>query len=124
MKILIDLNLSPRWVDLLVAAGVGAAHWTTLGAINATDTEIMAYAKANDFIVMTHDLDFGAILAATHRDKPSVIQIRATETSPDTIGALVVAALQQMEAELIAGALLTIDTQRTRLRLLPLDPNP
>jgi hypothetical protein len=36
------------------------------------------------------------------------------------IGLRVVAALRQVEVELQAGALLTIDTARDRLRLLPL----
>jgi len=46
----------------------------------------MAYARTHDFVVLTHDLDFGAILAATHGDKPSVVQIRAEDVSPDVIG--------------------------------------
>jgi predicted nuclease of predicted toxin-antitoxin system len=37
----------------------------------------MAYALANNFVVLTHDLDFGTILAATQGNKPSVVQIRA-----------------------------------------------
>lgn len=80
----------------------------------------MAYARAHDFVVITHDLDFGAILAATRGDKPSVVQIRADDVSPNAIGAKVVAAMKQMEFELVAGALLTIDATRTRLRVLPL----
>lgn len=79
----------------------------------------MAYARAHDFVVLTHDLDFGAILAATHGEKPSVVQIRAEDVSPDVIGKQVMAALQQMASELERGALLTIDPNRTRLRLLP-----
>ena len=74
----------------------------------------------NDFIVLTHDLDFSAILAATQGEKPSVVQIRADDVSPSVIGMQVVAALRQMESELEAGALLTIDPSRTRLNLLPL----
>jgi len=31
MKLLLDMNLSPRWVDLLCAAGFEAAHWAALG---------------------------------------------------------------------------------------------
>ena len=80
----------------------------------------MAYAMTNDFIVLTHDLDFSAILAATQGEKPSVVQIRADDVSPNVIGMQVVAALRQMESELEAGALLTIDPSRTRLNLLPL----
>jgi len=80
----------------------------------------MAYARANDYMVVTHNLDFSAILAATHGEKPSVVQIRAEDVSPDAIGKQVIAALRQMATELEDGALLTIDPNRTRLRLLPL----
>jgi len=122
MKLLVDMNLSPRWAGLLVDAGIEAAHWSTLGAKNAPDSEIMVYASANDYVVLTHDLDFSAILAATHGEKPSVVQIRAEDVSPDVIGKQVIAALRQMESDLEEGALLTVDTNRTRLRLLPLRP--
>jgi predicted nuclease of predicted toxin-antitoxin system len=97
-----------------------AAHWVTRGAKNAPDVEIMAYARANDYVVLTHDLDFGAILAATHGERPSVVQIRADDVSPDVIGNQVIAALRQMMAELEEGALLAVDPGRVRLRLLPL----
>lgn len=120
MKLLIDMNLSPRWVGVLADAGVVATHWSTIGVSDARDSEIMAYAKANDYVVLTHDLDFGAILAATHGDKPSVVQIRAEDVSPDVIGAQIVAALQQLEGELEEGALVTVDPNRARLRVLPL----
>jgi predicted nuclease of predicted toxin-antitoxin system len=82
----------------------------------------MAYAKANDYIVPTHDLDFSTILAATHGEKPSVVQIRADNVNPDAISNQVIAALQLMSTELADGALLTVDTNRTRVRLLPLRP--
>lgn len=61
-----------------------------------------------------------AILAATHGEKPSVVQIRAEDVSPDVIGERVIIALRQMATELEEGALPTVDPNRTRLRLLPL----
>ncbi|WP_265307033.1 DUF5615 family PIN-like protein [Verminephrobacter eiseniae] len=82
----------------------------------------MAYVSANNCVVLTHDLDFGAILAATHGEKPSVVQIRAEDVSPDAIGKQIVIALRQMASELEEGALLMVDPNRTRLRLLPLQP--
>lgn len=120
MRLLVDMNLSPRWIGLLVDTGIEAAHWSTLGENNAPDSEIMAYASANEYVVLTHDLDFSAILAATHGEKPSVVQIRAEDVSPDVIGLQVIVALKQMAAELENGALLTVDPNRTRMRLLPL----
>ncbi len=120
MKLIVDMNLSPRWIKLLAGVGIEAKHWSTLGANNAPDAEIMAYARVNDYVVLTHDLDFSAILAATHGKKPSVVQIRAEDVSPDVIGLQVIAALRQMATELENGALLTVDPNRTRMRLLPL----
>lgn len=120
MKILVDMNLSPRWIGVLAGEGIQGIHWSTVGASNAPDTEIMTYALANGYVVLTHDLDFGAILAATRGEKPSVVQIRAQDVSPDAIGHQVIAALRQMQSELLEGALLTVDPSRARLRLLPL----
>lgn len=120
MRLLVDMNLSPRWVGVLNEGGIEATHWSTLGAHNATDLEIMAYAAKHDYVVLTHDLDFGAILAATQGAGPSVVQVRAELPNSDAVGLQVVGAVKQMASELQAGALLTIDTNRKRLRLLPL----
>lgn len=122
MRFLIDMNLSPRWVDSLAAAGIQAAHWSRLGDSTAPDAVIMSFAAANDYVVVTHDLDFSAILAVTHGERPSVVQIRADNLSPEKIGSRVTAALRQAMPELERGALLVIDVHRTRLRLLPLRP--
>jgi predicted nuclease of predicted toxin-antitoxin system len=80
----------------------------------------MAYASANHYVVVTHDLDFSAILAVTHGKKPSVVQIRSEDLSAGIIGRQTVAALRHMQTELEAGALLTIEAGRTRIRLLPI----
>ena len=122
MKILVDMNLSPRWVLVLAEAGIEANHWCDLGANDAPDSEIMAFACANDYVVLTHDLDFSAILAATKGTKPSVVQIRADDVSPESIGEAVLQALRRMAMELAEGALVTVDPRRTRLRVLPLRP--
>jgi predicted nuclease of predicted toxin-antitoxin system len=124
MKLLLDMNLTPRWVSYLEAAGFGALHWSMVGRVNAPDEEIMTYAARLDLVVLTHDLDFSAILAATKGKKPSVVQVRAQNISPEAIGPQIVAALRHTATELAAGALLTIDPDRTRLRLLPLHSSP
>jgi predicted nuclease of predicted toxin-antitoxin system len=120
MRLLVDMNLSPRWVELMVASGIEAVHWSTLGAVDATDAVIVTLARNKGYVVLTHDLDFSAILATTCGSKPSVVQIRSGDVSPDGIGSMVIGALRQMAAELEQGALLTIDPGRMRLRLLPL----
>lgn len=73
-------------------------------------------------VVLTHDLDFGAILAATQGAKPSVVPIRAEDVSPDAIGEQVVRLLRLLAAEFERGELLTTNATRTRMRLPPLRP--
>lgn len=123
MKLLVDMNLSPHWADRLNAAALPAVHWSRVGRMDAPDIDIMAYAAQHDYVVLTHDLDFSAILAATQGTKPSVVQIRSDNLSPAAIGEPLIAALQQMTPELEAGALITVDPGRTRLHLLPLRSN-
>ena len=120
MKLLVDMNLSPRWIVFLTQHGVEAIHWTAVGASTALDTEIMAYARIHAYVVLTHDLDFGAILARQQGAKPSVIQIRAELVGPEVIGTAILAVLDQLGLELEAGALITVDPKHTRVRVLPL----
>lgn len=76
MKVLVDMNLSPAWIPLLVGAGFEALHWSTVGDPKSVDTTIMDWARGRGYIVFTHDLDFGSILASTGATGPSVIQVR------------------------------------------------
>ena len=119
MKLIIDMNLSPNWVQVLKEGGIEAIHWSNLGAQDSPDATILAYALEHHCIVLTHDLDFSAILASTNIQKPSVVQIRSTNVSAAAIGKQVIAALIQMTDELADGALVTVEPQKTRLRLLP-----
>jgi predicted nuclease of predicted toxin-antitoxin system len=80
----------------------------------------MEYAIANEYVVFTHDLDFSTILALTHKKKPSVIQIRSAELTPDTTAATVITALQKAAPYIEEGAIVTLDEDKTRIRILPL----
>ena len=122
MKIVLDMNFSPRWVDILKAAGHECIHWSEIGRPNAPDREILKWAKSNGFMVFTHDLDFGAILAATNAEAPSVLQLRAQDISPNRIGKEIIQVLKQFEDMLNRGALVSIDRERARARILPLSP--
>jgi predicted nuclease of predicted toxin-antitoxin system len=104
MKILVDMNLSPEWVPVLEGQGWKAIHWSRIGNPGAPDEEILLWAKSNAYIVLTHDLDFGAILAATGGKSPSVIQV-----------------LHQFRQHLQEGALISIDERRPRVHILPLN---
>lgn len=120
MKILVDMNLSPRWAAELRSKGLESVHWQNIGAANASDQEVLAWCAAHGHVLFTHDLDFGAILAASKGHKPSVVQLRAENVLPEAWLPQVIDALRVAENDLAQGALLTIEPARHRIRLLPL----
>lgn len=72
VKVLLDMNLSPGWVQVLEQAGIASVHWSQVGDPRAADATLMAWARANGYVVFTHDLDFGTLLgskcvAGSHR---------------------------------------------------------
>ena len=79
----------------------------------------MQFAAASGYVVITYDLDFGAILAATKATSPSVVLIRAAYASGATVEALVIAALSACAEELALGAIVTVDEAGRRVRALP-----
>ena len=80
----------------------------------------MAWARQNSYVVFTHDLDFGALLAVTEAEGPSVIQIRTMDVTPEAQSKRLLDALEQLKESLADGALISIDESRARIRLLPL----
>ena len=120
MKILLDMNIPLKYAPLLEKKGFTVLRWSDVGRANASDDVIMAYARENGFIVLTYDLDFSAMLSATHAYKPSIVQIRATIPNSDLIVELIATAMLQNKDSLASGAILTIDPKKARLRMLPL----
>lgn len=124
MRFVVDMNLSPEWCDVLIASGWEAVHWSSIGAATAFDDEILGWALANETIVLTQDLDFGAILAATNANSPSVVLLRCQDSLPVLASSQLIPLLQQNEPALQSGALLVVDTGRSRIRMLPLRTRP
>jgi predicted nuclease of predicted toxin-antitoxin system len=120
VKLLVDMNLSPRWVGRLAGHGFEAVHWSTIGAATAPDVEILSWAQQHNLVLITNDLDFSAILAAGAVDGPSVVQIRTQDLLSDAAVSIVTAALEAHREDIERGALLSIDEGGTRVRMLPL----
>ena len=121
MKLLIDMNLSPAWARVLNQAGFESIHWAEVGAPNAPDKTLFDWAGQRGYVVFTHDMDFGAILAATRADSPSVFQIRTADVSPAALGPSAVELLKRFSPQLLEGALIVVDESRERVRILPLN---
>jgi predicted nuclease of predicted toxin-antitoxin system len=80
------MNLSPSWIAILEGNGISAVHWSAIGKGSESDSVVLGWAREHDYLVFTHDLDFGAILASTKASGPSVISVRTQDVSPDHLG--------------------------------------
>jgi predicted nuclease of predicted toxin-antitoxin system len=124
MKIVIDMNLSTAWVDVLEDAGIEARHWVHVGQRDALDEEIFDWALHNQHVIMTRDLGFAAILGRSGKARPSLIQIRSDKVNAQIAGSFVVESIKSASDALNAGCLLTIEPDRSRTKSLPLRAAP
>ena len=120
LAVLVDMNLSPAWVEWFKSQGRPAVHWSAIGDPRATDRAILTWARAHRHVLFTHDLDFSAVLASSQATAPSVLQLRARDVTPEGAGPLILEALTTWEGELLQGALVSVDEAGRRIRVLPL----
>lgn len=120
MKLLIDMNLAPLWVEFLRTRGFHSIHWSTVGDPRAADSVIMEWARQQGNAVFTHDLDFSALLAASGADGPSVLQVRSQDVLPSAMGEEVVQVLRDHASAFQQGAIVSVDKTKSRLRIQPL----
>lgn len=120
VKLVVDMNLSAEWIGELAQHGWSAVHWSAVGDPAAPDSTIMAWARAEGYVVFTHDLDFGTALALTHADGPSVLQVRGQNVLPEHMAPLVIAALEKHAAALSTGAVVVVEPKKSRVRVLPI----
>ena len=73
MKFLADMGISPRVVEELRQKGHEAIHLLDENLYRMTDGDILEKARREKRILLTHDLDFGELLAASGGSLPSVI---------------------------------------------------
>lgn len=120
MRLLIDMNLTPVWVEFFAQHQIEAIHWSSISLITEPDSVIMAYTKTNGYVILTNDLDFGTLLARTQDHGPSVILIRARLLVPRAIGQTILSVLMAHQKAIEVGALVIVDEYRHKLRLLPI----
>ena len=123
MKILVDMNLSPEWLEVLRQQGWEAAHWSTIGSPKAPDAEVLTWAAEHRHVLLTQDLDFAQLLVGIRGRGPSVVLLRMGDELDVEQRNRVCRAIQAVSDSLETGALLVVKQGRYRLRRLPLFPD-
>ena len=120
MRLLIDMNLTVRWVPALASAGHEVIHWSEIGSPAAPDSAVCQYARVHGYALLTNDLDIPRILVHTPAGKPSVVLLRGEPLVPESRGAALIQALEERTVELETGAVVQVHwSDRPRTPVLP-----
>jgi len=119
-RILLDQGLPRSAVKILGIRGWDVLHTGDIGLSNASDREIIEYARKEGRIVITLDADFHAILAVENAREPSVIRIRQEGLRGDALSELIEKIWPKIQTQLETGALVTVTEKAIRVRKIPI----
>ena len=121
MKFILDMGISPETGMYLIKLGHDAIHLMDYSMDRASDFEIMEKALSEQRIILTHDLDFGKLLAFSGQKFPSVIIFRLTDMRPMNVNRFCDVIMDRFSDVLGKGAILSVGDKKIRSHLLPLD---
>ena len=122
MKFLLDMGLARSKAEFLHTQGHEAVHLREQGLQRLEDTQIVQKALAEDRVILTHDLDLGQIVALSRGHFPSIITFRLDDMQPVQVHHYLTEVLTHFAEKLETGALVSINEQAIRARLLPIKP--
>jgi len=120
MKFLLNMNVPRKLGRRLTSEGHECRHVGDIGMAQVGDLVILKEARENKEIIITHDLDYGDLLAFSGETKPSVIIFRVRNTHADNLFKQIVEAWGEIERPLIEGAIVTFEDAALRIRKLPI----
>ena len=119
MKFLADMGISPRTVRFLCNLGHEALHLHEQGLDQMADPNIMEKARNEGMVLLTHDLDFADIAAASGDRLPSVIIFRLRNMRPENVHRYLQRVIVEQEQSLTNGAIISVTEGQIRIRALP-----
>ena len=119
-RFLVDMNLSPRIVTDLRQEGWDILRVSQVLPMDAEDSEILKFARQQNRVIITQDLDFSSLLALGGYEKPSLITFRLSVPDPEIITRKLLELLPHIEEGLLEGCAVVIDDRRVRVRHLPI----
>ncbi len=121
MKFLLDMGLARSTANFLRDRGHDAVHLREQGLQRLSDDAIIGKARVEGRVILTHDLDFGRIVALSQSHVPSVITFRLNDMRPGEVNRYLTHTLARFAEELEAGALVSVNERAIRARPLPVE---
>ena len=72
IRLLADVHISPKTVGDLQSQGYKIIRSSDVLPANAPDSSILEFARAENWVVLTQDLDFSMLVALSRYSQPSL----------------------------------------------------
>lgn len=119
IRLLADVHISPKTVADLQKQGYEIMRSSEVLPANAPDINILEFARTENWVVLTQDLDFSMLVALSKYSQPSLITLRLSSAKPDIVTKKLLDVLPQIEEALQEGSAITIQDESIRIRKLP-----
>ena len=120
VRLLLDQGVPRDAANRLRELGFSCSHVAEIGMWKAADAEILARSSDENAVIVTLDADFHAILAVSGASGPSVVRLRMEGLSAAKVVELIRVLLDQFEADLRRGALVTAKAKKITCHRLPI----
>ena len=120
LRFLADMNLSPATVADLREQGWDILRVSQVLPMDTEDSEILNFARQQNRVIVTQDLDFSELVALRGYARPSLITLRLFVSDPETITRTLRAVMPQIKEALMEGCAVTINHLTVRVRRLPI----
>jgi predicted nuclease of predicted toxin-antitoxin system len=121
MNFLLNMNVHREMAAPFEKRGHVCRHVADIGMSRAKDLEIVAEAKRTGETILTHDLDYGHLLAFSGESAPSVVILRLRDLRTEEIMSRLDAVWGDIESPLLEGAIVSLSDKSLRIRALPIE---
>lgn len=119
MKFLLDANIPYSSLKVFEALDLEAVHVYDINLGSAEDSVIMKYAAKNELVIVTRDLDFGALAVHTKVPAYGILSLRLPFSfTAKQINSILKSFLSNVELDKLKRAVVVVELGRYRIRKL------
>ena len=114
------MNISPQTITVLLQQGWDIIRINQVLPATASDEEILNFARGENRVIITQDLDFSMLVALGGYNQPSLITLRLSSSKLNIVNQKLLEILPLVKDQLQEGCAVTIEDNNVRIRQLPI----
>lgn len=121
MKALLDLPLPRDLLEVLAVKGYQGVHALDVGLANATDQEVLQFARNEGRLLVSVAQDLRSLLASSTAEGPGLLVFRGAAYSDADLGRLLAEVLASFDPLTLDRSICIADSKQVRITRLPIN---